>query len=140
MFRRKDRKYLAKPTDEDRPGYASPKERAADRQAAAWLWGALALQVDKGAEVIALLRGAQDDELSAVAQWLELGTATEDERRPMRWSLRMSDPQPAVLPAVMVISCVNETIIASLGPGRPGDCAPALEPTGCESSAPQPPN
>ncbi|RLB61437.1 MAG: hypothetical protein DRI90_11345, partial [Deltaproteobacteria bacterium] len=94
----------AKPPGEDRPGYGSPQERTADRQAAAWLWGALALQVDKGAEVLALLRETREKDLDRLTQWLELATAKEDERQALRWSLRMGDPQPAVLPAVMAVA------------------------------------
>jgi len=94
----------SKPPAEDHPGYAAPQERAADRRAAAWLWAALALEVDQGGETIALLRETGGAELAALAQWLELATMNEEERRPLRWSLRLQRPPSSVLPAVMALA------------------------------------
>lgn len=94
----------SKPPAEDHPGYAAPQVRAADHRAAAWLWAALALQIDPTGETITLLRETGGAELAALVQWIDLATMKEDERRPLRWSLRLQRPPSSVLPAVMALA------------------------------------
>ena len=92
----------------------------AQRVAAGWLWAAIALRVQREAEVLARLpappgkdmtpAAAGADSLVAVASWLRLGSPTamtETERRPLRWDLGLhlgrGSAAAEVLPAVMVV-------------------------------------
>jgi tetratricopeptide (TPR) repeat protein len=96
------------------------------RAAAAWLWGAIALEVDREQDVLAQLPTASDaaatsdattegagptpGPLTRAALWLRLAAAAgsdEGQLRSLRWSLELplppGAPEELVLPAVMFV-------------------------------------
>jgi len=93
-----------RPLDSDDPDYASPQIRAADRDAAGWLWGAMALGAGKGGEVSQALAELPEGKLAVLGRWLELAGKDEPHRRPLRWNLSIHAPAVAVLPAVMYVA------------------------------------
>jgi hypothetical protein len=73
------------------------------RVVAAWLWVAFGLDTEHIAEVRAMLAEAQPEQLGTVADWLELCTSDEGERRSLRWNATLDEPVGAALPAAMYV-------------------------------------
>ncbi|MEM1028796.1 MAG: hypothetical protein AAGN82_00505 [Myxococcota bacterium] len=87
------------------PTFEAQVHRTEDVAASAWLWAALGLRIDRGAEVGTALAndddGAHTEALSPVKRWLRLALAPESERRPQRRDLALRNPPlGALAPAI----------------------------------------